>query len=134
MPNLPLAPVAVVTLMLVSASVLLLWPWPQADRVTRENFSRLEEGMSRADVDAILGPLGDYRTGDTNLALSGPTVFGQSGRSQAYTWRGDTANIKVGFDPSGHLFAASYQAMRRSENPIDNILFRAFRLWSRWFS
>jgi hypothetical protein len=32
----------------VAAGVVVLWP--RADRVTRENFRRIETGMSRADV------------------------------------------------------------------------------------
>src|SRR5262245_31156651 len=36
---------------------------PPPDRVTRANFDRVWEGMSRAEVEAILGPPGDYTTG-----------------------------------------------------------------------
>ena len=37
--------------------------WPRQSRVTEENFNRIKEGMSRAEVYVILGPPGDYSTG-----------------------------------------------------------------------
>jgi hypothetical protein len=58
---LPGAVAVLVTLAGVAALVL----WPRADRVTRANFDRIRVGMSRAEVEAILGPPGDYRTGRT---------------------------------------------------------------------
>jgi hypothetical protein len=30
--------------------------WPRLNRVTRENFARIHPGMTRAEVEAILGP------------------------------------------------------------------------------
>jgi hypothetical protein len=36
--------------------------WPRPNRVARENFDRIREGMTRAEVEAILGPPGDYQT------------------------------------------------------------------------
>src|ERR1700722_8910984 len=50
---------------LIAAGAFVLWPENRLDRVTRENYERLHKGMSQADVDAILGPPGDYRTGPT---------------------------------------------------------------------
>src|SRR6516164_10518508 len=47
---------------LVAAVVVVLWPRPSL-RITLENCKRIREGMSRAEVEAILGPPGDYRTG-----------------------------------------------------------------------
>jgi hypothetical protein len=46
---------------MVAAGVGALWPRPS--RVTGENFDRIEKGMSRAEIEAVLGPPGDYRTG-----------------------------------------------------------------------
>jgi hypothetical protein len=43
------------------AGALLLWP----SHSMREKFERVQEGMCRAEVEAILGPPGDYRTGPT---------------------------------------------------------------------
>jgi hypothetical protein len=38
---------------LVAVGVFALWP--RTERVTRENFDRIKEGMSRAEVEAIHG-------------------------------------------------------------------------------
>jgi hypothetical protein len=55
---------ALVGLVAVSAvGPFVLWPRP--NRVTEENFDRIKEGMSLADVEAVLGAPGDYRSGPT---------------------------------------------------------------------
>jgi hypothetical protein len=43
---------------LLAAGAFVLWPRPE--RITRENFKRIREGMTQAEVEAILGPPGDY--------------------------------------------------------------------------
>jgi hypothetical protein len=54
--------VALAGLAAVAAGAVVLWP-RSGDRITRENFDRIREGMSRAEVEAIFGgPPGDYRT------------------------------------------------------------------------
>src|SRR5262245_23034627 len=45
----------------VAAGAVVLWP--RADRITLENYDRIRDGMTRAEVEAILGPPGDQRTG-----------------------------------------------------------------------
>jgi hypothetical protein len=52
-----------VGLMLLAVGGFVLWP--RADRLARENYERVRRGMSRPEVEAILGPPGDYRTGPT---------------------------------------------------------------------
>src|SRR6516162_2477131 len=46
----------------VAVGAVVLWPQPPS-RITRENYDRIREGMSRAEAQAILGPPGDYTTG-----------------------------------------------------------------------
>jgi hypothetical protein len=48
---------------LVAVGLFVLWP--RLDRITDENFNRIQEGMSRAEVEAILGPPGDCRAAPT---------------------------------------------------------------------
>src|SRR5271157_3720138 len=38
-------------------------------RITRQNFDRIRLGMSWSEVVAILGPPGNYVTGDTDIVL-----------------------------------------------------------------
>ncbi len=47
--------------LLVGSVALLLWP--RAPRFPREKFDRITHGMSRADIEALLGPPGDFTTG-----------------------------------------------------------------------
>lgn len=49
----------------VVAGVATLALWPRPDPVTLANYDRVEEGMSPAEVTALLGPPGDYRTHET---------------------------------------------------------------------
>jgi outer membrane protein assembly factor BamE (lipoprotein component of BamABCDE complex) len=42
---------------MLAVGMLVLWPRPpRTDRITEEDFRRVKEGMSRAEVRAILGP------------------------------------------------------------------------------
>src|SRR5258708_730719 len=59
---------AVGLIALVGVAAFVAWPRP--DRVTRENFDRIKVGMSRTEVEAILGPQGDYTTGPTNDSIA----------------------------------------------------------------
>jgi hypothetical protein len=44
----------------VAAGAVVLWPGP--DRITLENLHEIRMGLSLAEVEAILGPAGDYCT------------------------------------------------------------------------
>jgi hypothetical protein len=48
---------------LVVITVVAFVLWPQEDRITQENFDRIRRDMSRAEVEAMVGPAGDYSTG-----------------------------------------------------------------------
>ena len=55
--------VLAVAIVLAAAFVLRS---PRADRITPENYARVQPGMTRAEVEAILGPPGDFRKGPSN--------------------------------------------------------------------
>jgi hypothetical protein len=44
----------------VAAGAVVLWPRPE--RIAWERFDRIHYGMTRAEVESVLGPAGDYRT------------------------------------------------------------------------
>jgi hypothetical protein len=52
----------------VAVGVVVLWPRTEPNRITRENCYQIKEAMSRAEVEAILGPPGDYSTGDAKCS------------------------------------------------------------------
>jgi hypothetical protein len=73
-PLVALAGLAVV----VAAGVVVLWPRTAPERITRENYDRIRNGMSRAEVEAILGPPRDYSTGPLQYAGRSIQMFGGS--------------------------------------------------------
>jgi hypothetical protein len=117
-----------VGLLVVGIAALLLWPEPpEPDRVTQENFDRISDGMSRAEVEAILGPPGDSTS-------EPPSQLYPSLKSLGLDWDADTAWVSIGFDDSGGVVRKRFYSMsRREQGPLDNLLWRAKRQWRRWF-
>jgi hypothetical protein len=146
----------------VAAGAVVLWQRPPS-RITRENFERIKEGMSRAEVEAILGPPGDYRTGDGEMDYgmeneawmpdTGPDVAkglspdfdkletnwkrdpGQSPEdpSSRADWLGDSFGIAIAIGPSGSVEEKVGLPRRTTQGPLDNLLWRLKRQWRRWF-
>jgi hypothetical protein len=121
---------------LAGVAAFVLWPRP--DRITEENYYRIKEGMSRAEVEAILGPPGDYRNGPTTNAEPEGRLFLLSGGFCSDAWRGDTGIIRIEFDRSGHVarvdFGSDYRVDRSPLTAsLDNLLRRFRRQWRHWF-
>jgi hypothetical protein len=100
----------------VAFGVSVLWPRPE--RITPENFDRIRKGMTLAEVEAILGPPGDYRTAKTESDDSAPIehwrVFAEPG-THTNTWADwwtDTRFASVSFDESGRTIRGSYTPSR----------------------
>jgi hypothetical protein len=136
--------------------------WPRADRVTRANCDRIQTGMNRADVEAILGPPGDYRTGlgETRLGEVDygitqnviwmpdpatdlvPTLSNWSthtGRwpawppSESASWMSDSFEISVTINESGSVVDKLGCPRRKTRELLGALLWRAKRQWHRWF-
>jgi hypothetical protein len=126
--------------LLLAVAAFGLWP-PQPDRVTQENFDRINEGMSRADVEAILGPPGDYSGGPLVLEAPGPPVRFEPAKESRGTddsafveWANDSGRAQVVFDGSGRVDWRYFGPVRRMEQTaLDNLLWRTKRQWRRWF-
>jgi hypothetical protein len=126
---------------LIAVGAFVAWPRPQ--RITREKFDRIQDGMSRAEVEAILGPPGDYTTGPLEMrdrlgsvvrfdALGG--AIPATGGGVFARWAEDSAYAYVIFDAAGRVIARDFGPVRRAEQgPLDSLLWRAKRLWRRWF-
>jgi hypothetical protein len=138
----------------VAVGAVVLWPQPPS-RITRENFARIKEGMSRAEVEAILGPPGDYRTrlGESQMNFDqswnpdlvdyGPAVAtwqpatdldtGRRANFSGAFWISDSMRIDIlSDDESGRVYHPEAYA-RRSAGTLDNLLWRLKRQWRRWF-
>jgi hypothetical protein len=125
---------------LVAAGVIVAWP--RANRVTQENYDSIRMGMSRAEVEAILGTPGDHRTGasytEPHISIGMPSaedwfnVFAADSDPAWPVWKGDTMEIQVHFSDSGHATQKSRQTAHLWEQTsLDNLLWRAKRLWRR---
>jgi hypothetical protein len=115
-------------LVLVGILVTLLLPRPS--RVTRENSERIKEGMSRAEVEEILGgPPGDYRTKPTNLdrdavARAILSVFFNA------EWCGDEGEVWVSFGPDDKVRDMSFAEAGPVE--VSTLALLRWRLNRRW--
>jgi hypothetical protein len=133
-----LAALAVGLAVLVAAA---LWPrTPRGERISRDNFGRLRIGMGRAEVEAILGPPGDYRTGpvrQTKLMIclhnDAPASNGPE-PPDPVCWATDTERIEVTFDPHDTVVAADFApTIPEPLAPLDNLQWHAKRQWRKWF-
>jgi hypothetical protein len=120
------------------AGVAAFVPWPRPSRpflATRQNYDRIRVGMTRAEIEASLGPPGDHTTGPTRPTGRDHGVDG-SGLVCASVahWFTDDGWIAVEFDAKGRVRGWSWRGTKRAEqSPLDNLLWRAKRQWRRWF-
>jgi hypothetical protein len=115
-----------------------------AAQVTRENFDRIQKGMMQAEVEAILGPPGDYLTGPVKQA-GGNSRKGfvdtaelgfanMSERTGTGLWWCDTGHIFVVYGRSGTVVFRSYIPMERTpQAPLDDLRWRVEHQWLKWF-
>jgi hypothetical protein len=126
----PLA--ALVALGLAGVAGFVLWPRPSA---TRENYDRIKAGMSRAEVEAIFGPPGDYRTTITfhEMDRQDPFGLGLPGESERDYWMTDEVRIRISFDSSGRVVGTNIgRAFSMPEDgTLDNLLWRAKSRWRK---
>ncbi len=122
-------------------------------RVTRNNYDRIYEGMTRTEVQAILGPPGDYRTGlgetesDGGPRFNGPAEPDPEGEwpttsipsewpHKHFTWLfwiGDTLEASVLLDTSQRVYSITSCNRRMTQIPSDAFLWRVKRQWQKWF-
>jgi hypothetical protein len=145
---------------LIAAGTFVLWP--HEERVTKANFDRIQVGMSRATVEAMLGgPPGDYRTVRTEDEYIGPffdargptpvadrpytqTIyydcglrgewFGNEGRVEVFFESGLVAKSRVAGLGNGIIPSKKFwPSTNRDLDPLDNLVWRAKRQWRKWF-
>jgi hypothetical protein len=142
--------VALAGLAVVVAAGAVVVLWPREDRITQENCDRIHEGMTLTEVEAILGPPGDYRNGPTDPEPQ-PFWAGWSvGPDPDYPpliWQGDRGVIWVfrkghgdpsivgdePDDPDNVSGTRFLEVQRVPQDPLANLLWRLKRRWHRWF-
>jgi hypothetical protein len=122
-----------VGLLLVGTLLPIVLPRPSP--VTLAVFERIEQGMTRAEVEGVLGgPPGDYRTRPTSrvwISLGeGGSMVAMGFRSRE-TWEGDEGSIEVTFD-GGIVEATDFTEMTPQPMAVwDLICWRLDRAWCR---
>jgi hypothetical protein len=133
--------VALGVLALVAAGAFALRPHLElASRITRENYTRIQVGMNRAELEALLGPPGDYRTGPTakrtKVEIAAMWISLQHVRSTS-VWIADTVEIRVDYGPDNPDVEGVVLATRFALEPERNFFtiarWRAERQWRKWF-
>jgi hypothetical protein len=123
------------TVALVCVAAFMLWPRPM--RVTAENYNRIKAGMTRAEVETILGgPPGDYATEATAFADRAYEYQIDLPRGEvvrASDWRADTIIIRVAWD--GDVVKGTVCEPNKSSGAswLENLHWRVKRQWRRWF-
>jgi hypothetical protein len=143
------AALALVLAAVVAAGVFVCWPRPELPSpVTPEKLARIQRGMSRADVEAILGPPGNYSTGprrSAGFAMSlddlhpwhvlrnVSSIEVPPGPPVSYPgtdWTDDEGSLTVFFGPEGVHDVMFFPSRRVEQGRWENFLWRAAR-WSR---
>src|SRR4051812_38837246 len=89
---------AAVALLLLLAGALVPVAFPRPSPVSKAACARIEEGMSLAEVEAILGgPPGDYAT---RPILPWPSALPDDS-PQVGEWQGDEVVVQLGFHAGG---------------------------------
>jgi hypothetical protein len=83
--------------------------------------------MTRAEVEGILGPPGDYATGKVTVKYE--TMKGPSND----VWAGDTLVIYIHFDGSVASTVQCTPAGKYNQSPLDKLLWRLRRPFRKWF-
>jgi hypothetical protein len=110
-----------VVLLAVVTVVGQVIPRPRRPQVSREDFSRIEKGMSREEVEAIIGgPPGDY----TTRYYFPPPLGSHYIRWQ--TWVGDGGMILVRFDEMGRVYGTEHFEVYLLDKPS---FYERVRVW-----
>jgi hypothetical protein len=122
----------------VVVGVLVLWPGPS--QFTWENVNRIRKGMSRADVEAILGSPGDYTGGPVRMVENNNTLDTLADPGLLVTlgsrslWVSDVAGVEVAFDTRDRVWLVDYRPLVPAPRSyFANLLWRLKRQWHRWF-
>jgi hypothetical protein len=119
-----------VALVLTCFAAFVLWPW---SRLTREKFDRIKQGMTAAEVEAILGPPTDdwSKPGrppadelDAEAAVEQDFVRGFAPQT-FHRWSGRSGILTVGF--------LHGKAVQKYWWPRATLFQRFQRQWRRWF-
>lgn len=112
------------------------------DRVSVKQYHRIKFGMSRPEVEALLGTPGNYAGGPTQPIIapgpSDPPLLSERGAdhdengpfpSDYSIWQGDTGEILVRYGPKGVWYKQWWPAVREKQSFIENLRWRVEHRW-----
>jgi hypothetical protein len=114
---------------------LTLWQvfyLPGNPRINGDNLHRVHLGMTRAEVEAILGPPGDYSTGPIDVGwYPRPTHRGVSPSGNQLFWLVDDNDMRAEFNADGKLIRIGLaSAVLINSRPFDWLKWRLARGWT----
>jgi hypothetical protein len=138
----------------MAVGAIMLWPIPPS-RLTMENVAlirkigwrrtwndcsdsgRADWRIDREDVETILGPPGDYRTGPTRVlppdddSQPGPTL--PEDRLIHLRWQGDQLNVRARVDLNGRLRGLESEKVAAvPHGAVETLFWRGSYWWQRW--
>ncbi len=121
-PRYRLASAVVGALLLVS---LVSRVWCAENGLRGDRFERIAPGMTATEVEALLGPPGDYRTDSARFSVSHHSLWqvaiGDGSRHEV--WYADTGKLEVRFDAEGRVASRRMCPSQDLRPPV----------WQRWF-
>src|SRR6516162_6464160 len=121
---------------LAGTAALALWPWPS--RLTEENAARIRVGVTLVEVETIVGPRGDYRTCDGEVAdadLAIRPVGNPTPDDRIEHWIVNSAILAVSFDKAGRVSGSVLLPLRNKDHgPLGNLYWWLGHEWRRRFS
>jgi hypothetical protein len=121
----------------IAGGTVVLWPRPE--RITRENCRRINTGLSRTEVEAILGPpLSSSPLNPLEVRARFPDdadVDEKNLPCRKSTWMGDALDVEVEFNSSDYAVAYTIGTFSTefARSRFEAFLMRAERKWHRWF-
>jgi hypothetical protein len=126
-----------------AAGAIVLWPaGTLQSKITPENCARIQVGMTRAEVEAILGPPRDYTTmmpiaqsySTGNIESTTAALINNDITLRREVWAADGLAKVICFSSDGKVTVLATCQWRCDERaPFTNIYYRAKRQWHRWF-
>jgi hypothetical protein len=122
--------------LIVTATAWLLWP---STAITCENAAKIKEGMTLAEVEAILGgPAREESTGPLEVNLDSPWLNDTNGPcvlvyskhfgppwNAVCVWQSNRARVGVAFDRDERVIECARRPMR----PVEQTLLDRIRAW-----
>jgi hypothetical protein len=112
--------------------------WSGSTPISRENYDRIQPGMSRRDVEEILGRPGDYSLRPAKFSrvdensIRHATMPASGANAFRRRWATDTAYIQIDFDQFGRVASCLFGTPVQDDRGwFGNLAWRVERQWCK---